>query len=102
MMGRLVFLLGGILLGGVLMYVAFSYHLVVTAETFYLVSKQQTELADAYVDIRDWGVNEWNEHPRLADAMIAAGHGDLVQRSLRDQFFEHVLDRIGVNPVQRQ
>ena len=101
-MSRLIMLGAGILIGGMCMYTAFHYHVVATAETYYFIPKQETQLADAYVNISEWGIAEWTDHPALAVAMQKAGHGDLVQQAVQKGLFDEVFDRIGVRPQTRQ
>jgi len=100
-MSRLIMLGAGILIGGMCMYSAFHYHVVVTEETYYFIPKQEAALADAYVDIREWGIAEWTDHPALAIAMQKAGHGDLVKQSVKNGFFDEVFDRIGIRQPAR-
>ncbi len=77
-MRRLIAIMTGMLLGGVLVYVAFEYHVVRTDKTVYLIPKRSAGLTDAYVDIRDWTASQWKDHPVLVENMIADGHGELV------------------------
>ena len=101
-MGRLLSLGAGILLGGVLMYLSFTYHIVVTEQTYYFVPKKQIQLTEVYVDIRTWDAQEWTRHPRLAEAMIAAGHGELVKQSVQDGLLEQLSRKIGVREQTRK
>ncbi len=94
-MTKLIALFAGILIGGVLVYMGFNYHIVKTDQATYLISKQKSELADVYVDIRDWDYQTWAKHPNLAQAMISAGHGDLVQRSLTEDVLDTLFRKIG-------
>jgi hypothetical protein len=45
---------------------------------------------DCFADVREWTPNDWADHPQLATALVAAGHGDLVMRTSAT----HVLDRV--------
>ncbi|MCG6154927.1 hypothetical protein [Rubinisphaera margarita] len=94
-MTRLLALFAGILLGGLLMYFSFSYHIVTTGKKTYYVPKTKAQVADFYVDIREWNHQNWAEHPELANAMIKAGHGDLVRRSIAEDLLDAVFRRSG-------
>jgi hypothetical protein len=92
-MRRLFALLLGILFGGALMYTAFQFHIVRTGDKLLLIKKRQTSLQDVYVDIRSWTFNEWKDHRPLADALVAAGHADLVRTPLNGgvrEFFSKI------------
>lgn len=77
-MRRITTLILGMILGGGLVYGAYQYHLVRTGDQFLLIPKGQVSLVDPYVDVRDWGLSQWQEHPALLEAMRSQGHGDLV------------------------
>ncbi|WP_339750082.1 hypothetical protein [uncultured Rubinisphaera sp.] len=94
-MTKLIALFAGILIGGVLVYTGFNYHIVKTDQATYMISKQKSELADVYVDIRDWDYQIWAKHPNLAQAMTAAGHGDLVKKSLAEDVLDTIFRKIG-------
>ncbi len=87
-MRRLFTVLFGVVLGGGLVYVAFEYHLVRTDENMFLVPKKHADLADPYVDIRDWSASQWKDHPVLAENLIADGHANLVGGSIAGGLME--------------
>ena len=93
-MVRFFALLLGIVFGGAVMYVAFQYHTVRTADRLLLVPKRQTSLDDFYVDIRDWGHKEWKDHSTLARAMVEAGHAEIVEHDVKNGLFESFLSKI--------
>jgi hypothetical protein len=97
-MRRLFALLLGILFGGTLMYTAFQFHVVRTSDKVLLVKKRQTSLQDVYVDIRNWTFREWRAHRPLADALVAAGHADLVRASYNDGFLQDFFSKIRQPP----
>jgi hypothetical protein len=86
-MRRLIFLLLGVVVGGLLMYGSFQYHLVRSQRAWLIVPKRQTSLNDIYVDIREWKLREWRQHPSLAQDLVASGHSDLVETSMKEGFF---------------
>lgn len=92
------YLLLGIVLGGATVAGALQYHLLNTSEGFVLVPKTSSTLADTYVDIRSFGISEWNEHREIVDAIIKADRQDILQNSAVDGIKESVdnlLDRLG-------
>ena len=52
--------------------------LVRTGEQFLLIPKIEVSLVDPYVDVRDWGLDDWEKHPQLLAAMKDHGHADLL------------------------
>ena len=68
----------GAVVGGALIWGALQYHLVRTNEGFTYVPKQHTTLADTYIDVRQWGVTDWAQHPDLALSLSQNGHKDLI------------------------
>jgi hypothetical protein len=77
-MRRLTTLLFGMALGGGLVFSAHHYHLVRTGKQFLLIPKIEVALVDPYVDVRDWHLDDWEDHPGLLAAMKDHGHGDLL------------------------
>ena len=72
-MRRLTTLLFGMALGGGLVFSAHHYHLVRTGKQFLLIPKIGVSLVDPYVDVRDWHLDDWEEHPELLAAMRDRG-----------------------------
>ena len=79
-MRRLTTLLFGMALGGGLVFAAHHYHLVRTGKQFLLIPKIEVSLVDPYVDVRDWHLDDWEEHPELLAAMQDHGHADLLPK----------------------
>lgn len=77
-MRKLLAALVCMMLGGGLVYAAFQYHLVRTADEYVLVPKVSAGLTDTYVDVRSWSALEWQRHPGLVRALLKQGRGDLV------------------------
>jgi hypothetical protein len=69
----------GMVAGALLCYAATNYHLVRTADGFHVVHKVQAHLADAYVDVRSFGVDDWANHPELATAIVKEEKQQLMQ-----------------------
>ena len=81
-MSRLPTLLFGMLLGGLLMFSALKYHVVRASDGIHFVPKMSSGFEDVYVDVRQFGVTEWEQHRPLAVAMVRAGKGDLIRESV--------------------
>jgi hypothetical protein len=54
------------LLGALGTWSAMHYHLLRTNDGFACVPKYRAGLSGTFVDVRDWSVTEWTEHPELA------------------------------------
>lgn len=97
-MKRIKYLLLGVILGGATVAGALHYHLLQTSEGLVLVPKTGSTLSDTYIDIRNFGVSEWNEHRHVVDALIKADRQDVLQGSAMDgikQSVDNLLDRLG-------
>jgi hypothetical protein len=97
-MRRLIAMLFGVAIGGGLVFASFYYHLVRSEKNWLLVRKQHADWHDAYVDIRGWTSHEWSSHPELARNLVAMGRGDLVRRSITDQWFRGFFDSMRESP----
>ncbi|NQV23675.1 MAG: hypothetical protein HQ518_04830 [Rhodopirellula sp.] len=80
-MRRLFAMFFGFSLGLAAMFMAFQVHVVKTDSDWYFVRKQETQLADFYVDIRKWDRAEWARHPDFQKALVEAGKTDLMPAS---------------------
>lgn len=70
-MPRLFSFLLGLAAGMMLCYGATNFHVVRAQDGFHLVHKQRARLAEAYVDVRSFGVGDWAAHAELAAALTA-------------------------------
>ncbi len=95
-MRRLSALFFGILLGGVLVYGGFNYHLVRANDGYLVVGRTSVALEDAYVDIRNWGFSDWRKHPTLTRDMLKAGHGERVKAAVQEGLVDEALKGIGL------
>lgn len=64
-MRRILWLGCGTVFGAVMMWAAMSYHLIRTRDGITMVPKYHAQLASTFIDVRQWGVTEWTEHPEL-------------------------------------
>lgn len=68
----------GVVTGSVLTLGAMNYHVVRTDETVALVPKRAPTLADTYMDVREWTVSDWTDHPDFVWALYKADRQDLI------------------------
>jgi len=61
-------------------YFFLAYHVVTTDSGKLLVKKQGMRFSETFVDIRGWQPEDLDDHPRLTDALLAAGHQKLVDK----------------------
>lgn len=64
-MRRIIWLTFGIAIGAFGMWAAMTYHILRTKDGVACVPKHQARLAGTFIDVREWGVTEWTEHPEL-------------------------------------
>ena len=87
-MGRIACFLTGVIVGGILVFASLNYHLVRANDGFHTIPKLTAELSDSYVDIRTFGLAEWQDHRQLAMAIVRADKayllGEGVSESIRN------------------
>lgn len=64
----------------VLGYFVLAYHVVKTDSGRLLVKKQGMRFSETFVDIREWGPEDLDDHPRFTEALLAAGHEELIDQ----------------------
>jgi hypothetical protein len=94
-MRRLMTVLFGIGLGAGLVLFACHYHLIRTKQEHLVVRKQQISLTNSYVDVRLWGLSEWQEHPKLARAVVDAGHSDIIVTPTTSDVLRDLFNSLG-------
>lgn len=90
MLGRISAFVTGILIGAVLMFVGLKYHVVRADDGLHLVPKFEAKFSDAYVDVREFGITDWDEHRELAMALMRADKGHVLQDTATDAVGESV------------
>jgi hypothetical protein len=90
--------LGGLFCGLLLTGLSYEYHCVMSEEGFLIVPKSQSSLSDVYVDIREWSITDWGDHPEVARALIADGRSELVKASVADDTLKKLLPSLGSEP----
>jgi hypothetical protein len=83
-MRRLSTFIFGMVVGGLLIYVALNFHVVKARDGMHLVPKVDAKLAEAYVDIRNFTPADWQQHPEVAMAIFRADRGDLLESAASD------------------
>ena len=74
-MGRFVL---GMIVGAALLHGATNYHVVRAQDGFHFIRKSEARIAEAYIDIRNFGIADWAERPGLALAITNAGKQHLI------------------------
>ena len=77
-MGRLGSFLFGVAVGAGLVFGSLKYHVLRAQDGLHVVPKVTSTFEDAYVDIRQFGPSEWNEHRTLVAGLIKANKEDLI------------------------
>ncbi len=80
-MRKLMAFLLSVALGGVLVIIAYEFHIVRTPKGVELVRKQASDWRDAYVDVRGWSPKEWAGHPKLVRNLLVAKRNDVIESS---------------------
>ena len=68
-MPRMYAFLLGIAVGAIVLFAASNYH-IVRRDGIYCVPKQR-QLAQAYVDVRHFGPEDWAANPELTESLLA-------------------------------
>jgi hypothetical protein len=77
-MRRISNFLMGMAAGAMLLHGVTMYHVVRAADGVHLIPKQPPRLAESYVDIRTFSMNDWADHAQLASAIVQAGQQQLL------------------------
>ncbi len=76
--------------GGGLLFGSMHYHLVRGKEGVSLVPKISNNLSDIYVDVREFGLSDWQDHKPLAAAILQSNQSHLLEDSSLHSFRESV------------
>ena len=79
-------------LGVAATYFAAGHHVVKASSCTLMVPRTEVAFSDIYVDITTWKPEDFSKHPRLVEALIKDGHGDLVAESAADEARRRVTD----------
>jgi hypothetical protein len=89
-MGRLGIFVCGFLIGGLTVFLSLHYHIVRADDGWHPIRKVNPRFTETYVDIRGFGLSQWQQHPGLIAAIVNAEKrellGDAVLQPLREAF----------------
>ncbi len=83
-MRRLPTFIFGMLLGGLLIYLALNYHLILAKDGMHLVPKLNATLSDSYVDVRTFTPADMLRHKDVVAALMKAGQNDVIESIASD------------------
>ncbi len=93
-MGRITTFLFGVIVGGIGVFGAQTYHVVRAEDGVHLVRKTSSTFEEIYVDVRAFGPMDWTEHSDLAVAMAKADMqhliGDTTTNNLRQSMHDTI------------
>ncbi|MBN2329445.1 MAG: hypothetical protein JXR73_20055 [Candidatus Omnitrophica bacterium] len=71
-----------LIIGGAVWFIA-SHTIVQTEKEYIFAKKESWSFENNYVDVREWSLFDYLEHPEIAAALIEAGYKD-IQESLEN------------------
>lgn len=80
-MGRIGAFFLGFVVGALSLYFSMQYHFVHAHDGWHPIRKMNARLSGTVVDIRQFGPNDWLEHPGLAAAITRAEKTELMVRA---------------------
>ncbi|HZZ28275.1 MAG TPA: hypothetical protein VFE46_09770 [Pirellulales bacterium] len=80
-MGRLFFLFFGFIIGAIVIFGAFNFHVLETSSGLQLCPKRSASLSETYIDIRKFTAADWASHPTLSADIVAAEKQHLMGES---------------------
>jgi hypothetical protein len=92
-MSRISFFLAGVLVGGAAVFTSLKYHVVRAEDGVHLIPKLSSQFGETYVDIRQFDLSDWDQHPSLAAAIVQADKGHLLKDAAIGRFRQSV-DRV--------
>ena len=89
-MGRLGIFVCGFLIGGLTVFLSLHYHIVRAHDGWHPIRKVIPRFTETYVDIRESGMSQWQQHPGLFGDIVKAEKPELLGNAalqpLRDAF----------------
>lgn len=95
-MERITGFIFGVAIGFALCFFSLKYHLVQAEDGMHVVPKLSAQFSDAYVDIREFQVTDWEQHGSLAIALTQADMAYLVQKSASSSMQTSIEHALGV------
>ena len=78
-MSRIFIFLVGVAVGALGHFAALNYHVVRAEDGFHVIPKVAAGMGESYVDIRGFGVTDWNEHRPLLEAIVKSDKPGLLR-----------------------
>ncbi|MEQ8788034.1 MAG: hypothetical protein RIC55_17130 [Pirellulaceae bacterium] len=103
-MRRIVLFLSGMALGAVFTFISLKYHIVNAKDGLHLVPKATAEFGGTYIDVRNFTLQDWDQHRGLALALVQADKSHLLEESASDNLRKSVdsmLDVLGDKATER-
>ncbi len=75
-------------------FFAGSYTVVQTEEELVFLEKESFQYENVYLDVRDWTVNDYAEHPNILKGLINKGYSDL-RKHLENSEIKQKLEQLG-------
>lgn len=72
----------GFLVGGAVVYSSLHYHVVRANDGVHFIPKVSSTFSETYVDVREFGFQEWSDRAALAAAISAAGKAEIMQGTI--------------------
>lgn len=94
-MGRIGTFVLGAAVGGAAVYGSLQYHVVRADDGLHFIRKTNVTFSGVYVDIREFGPQDWLEHPDLAEAVMRSGKRELVHGAAVDTVNESLRKLLG-------
>lgn len=80
----------GMLTGAALLGSAMHFHFVRSSQGLLMVPKVSKGLEDTYVDIRDFNLEDWQQHRALAASIIKSDRSELISGQSMDNFRSNI------------
>ena len=75
--------IGGLLFGGVSMYLAMQFHVINTNDGLIVLPRaHRPPMRSVYVDVRKWSMSMWKQHPEVAESAVRYGRPDLLAKGV--------------------
>ena len=91
-MGRIYTFLVGVVIGFGLYHAAIHYHVVYATDGLHLIAKRPPRFAEVYVDVRNFGLADWQKHPQLILAIEKAGKREILSDAVGNVVEEAIDD----------
>ena len=80
----------GFLVGGAVVYSSLHYHIVRAHDGVHFIPKMTSTFSETYVDVRNFGFQDWTDRAALTAAISAAGKTEIMQGAITQPVHEAV------------